>query len=513
MEHNLPIDDYLQYYSLTREPFDSSAPFFPSGGRQELVEQLSHLVQFSSAALVVSGAPGSGRSYVAAEFSRQLADGQDVVCTVDVAQLEREEELLLSLTQAYGLELQADASCGELLVQIRKHLPQRSVVLICNGAELLSDKLLSALLSLLQGQSSEASLRLLLLGDDGLASRLEAFGMLDVLLQDWPLEDFDRQALADYLSFCLAAAGGPEESPFSDEELERLWQVSDGLPGRVNLPARELLADKALAAREGEGLVASIPMVHVGALACLAALLLMAFFYRADWLGGLERPSIEMSAIAVQSIQPVLAVNYVSALVADTKDASAGAADRLLLVEAPAEIRGAQNVVLDGPNLAPSIAAVGGVVDVPPPQKMNVSLVAPKLTPIASKPLEIPSMAFKVAAVMSPMVQIQQANDLAPAERHLLSLAGESYVLQVLSAGSRASVEQFMATQPNSKELYMFVSQRNGQPWFTVVLGEYSSRRAALSAIAHLPEPQRLAGAWPRSVRDVHSKIDENRGI
>jgi len=508
---NAMAGGYLEHFSLSRDPFEPSEVFFPGAGRQLLLDQLLHLSQFSSAVLVVSGASGSGRTSFAKKYAVEVKAWATSVAYVDVAQLHQPEELFFHLAKAYGLQIEGNVNSGELLVELRQTVQQVPLVFVCDGAESLDDGVLSALLSLLQGLPDQSPLRVLLTGDEALVSRLDAFEMLDVLVQDWQLDDLSKTDVAQYLSFLLTSVGGREEL-FSADELERLWQLSDGLPGRLSLPARELLVDKAAQAAE---LISqsdrSVSVWSLGAAACCAAFLVVAFLYRDD-MGQQSEP--EKSHV---TLEPAVAVRPA---VSPASPVLVKATDR-----PPSELpQYAQNAQLGGsvalPVIAPTFIAKQVVIkqvitegSLEEPASSEVFLEhASRLAP-ASAGVPVQISKSEVAAVVRPVLPTPEAGDmlvdLDVTEKHLMSLDKKHFVLQVLGAGSRESVEQFVEAQVNSSELYIFVTQRNGKPWYTVVLGDYPSRTEARVAIKGLPEGQRLAGAWPRSLEEVHSAIGE----
>jgi len=510
MQHvDLMVGNYLEHFSLSRDPFEPAEAFFSGAGRQLLLGQLLHLSQFSSAVLVVSGALGSGRTCFSKKYAREAETWSDCVCFIDVAELHQPDELFTQLSEAYGLQLGEDVKSGELLVAIRQAVQQQELVLICDGAELLDDRVLSALLSLLQGPSDQSPLRVLLTGDEELVARLDAFGMLDVLVQDWQLEAFSKVDIAQYLSFLLASAGNPQEGIFSADELERLWQLSDGLPGRVQLPARELLMDKALQAVQVSGRPEQgVSVWYLGAAACCAAFLLMAFLYRADW-GGAPGQGVRGADLG-----PVAVVGPVGSSPQQLTPLS-GVAEVLLVNEGGAGKQGAELGEVD----ATVVSAAPLAAEVLPSRLLKIEEVFKPALPLP------PAEALFYAPEVEPVVNAESSSsvvaleplrvegELGLAERHLMSLDESHFVLQVLGAASRASVEQFVAAQANSRELYVFVTERGGKPWYTVVVGDYPSRTAAQIAIKSLPNAQRMAGVWPRPVGDVHSKIGESRGL
>jgi len=508
---DLMAGNYLEFFALTRDPFEPTEAFFPGAGRQLLLGQLLHLSQFSSAVLVVSGSLGSGRTCFAKKYAMEAEAWSDNVCFIDVAKLHQPEELFTHLADAYGLQVEAGVKSGELLVDIRQAVTQRQLVLVCDGAELLDDRVLSALLSLLQDPSDQSPLRVLLTGDELLVARLDAFGMLDVLVQDWQLDDFSRADIAQYLSFLLVSAGSTQKDVFSADELERLWQLSDGLPGRVQLPARELLIDKALQASVVNGRPErGVPAWAIAAAACCAAFFVVAFLYRADLSVPIEHDSGGFGPESIAAVHsadvppPQMASSGVLAEVEGgaEQDALEGQAGVLAEAGTITEL-GAHSVAGEPLNTPLQVES-----EFEDDRQLALKLPSAKMS--FQKPvIELPVSVESPASVAAP-ISVRPESGFELAEQHLMSLDKRHFVLQVLGAASRVSVEAFVAAQENNSELYVFVTARSGKPWYTVVMGDYPSRSEAKVAIESLPSGQQVAGVWPRSVADVHSKMSEN---
>jgi DamX protein len=95
-------------------------------------------------------------------------------------------------------------------------------------------------------------------------------------------------------------------------------------------------------------------------------------------------------------------------------------------------------------------------------------------------------------------------------ERELLGWSNKQFALQLLGAGSSATVTKFMQ-QGGGVKLYAYRTDLNGRPWFIVVTGPYPSRNAATAAADTLPAALRNQKPWPRAVKNIHADIRQRK--
>jgi DamX protein len=92
-------------------------------------------------------------------------------------------------------------------------------------------------------------------------------------------------------------------------------------------------------------------------------------------------------------------------------------------------------------------------------------------------------------------------------ERNILAWKPSEFTIQLVGVSTEKAAHDFVAAQPNKKELLVFKSKRRGKDWFVVITGRYASSGLARQAIAQLPAAQRDAGPWPRDIKTIQSEI------
>ncbi|NHO68107.1 AAA family ATPase [Aestuariicella hydrocarbonica] len=564
---------YLQSLQLSFDPFDPADDdfvFYRGAQRGLIVEQLVQMSAFGAGVIVVAGDPGSGRTTLKQQLGDLCYESRRL-CEITVDEVTSPEEIFSALAAALDCEVSPGASAGEMMALIRQRLNQwrtpgsnqdndepgsvgewpapvapegqerrESLLLLLDDAPLLGDAVLSALLSLLQssGGAEELPLHMVLFGDFELVQRLDAIALVDVLLQDLALPLLDIEDLADYLEVKLKAAGWVGSLPFDEAELDQLLVVSGGVPGQVHDAARELLALKS--GDEGVASTAvghTLPVAHIFTLVVLIGVLLMAFFYKDNWLSGTDSAAGSVADAAGRSTStrhdvdpvPVVAEGarpqrrqesldvVLKPLAGGAEKPLAGEAERpaaesndkpLVRAEDKLLVRADEKPLAGGND---PLASGGG----PAQQRLTSSVQSGSAAALSTAVAAVPEPLSKEpgaaagAGEKAPGTPVGQPSKLSSDETFLLSLSPSQYVLQVMAAGSKDAVEAFIERQGNRRELRLFATLRSGQPWFVVVTGVYPTSEAARIGVASLPPEQKKVGPWPRSVSDVHLKIRE----
>lgn len=79
-----------------------------------------------------------------------------------------------------------------------------------------------------------------------------------------------------------------------------------------------------------------------------------------------------------------------------------------------------------------------------------------------------------------------------------------------LSAASRSESLAAFAKNHALTNYWIYETQRNGNPWYVLIMGNYPNSLAAHKAIAELPESIRSNKPWVKTIRQVHKEINQN---
>jgi len=568
-EASLPdiIPDPVNTLGLEVDPFSDELDIFFSGAeRRAALDEIIHLCQFGNSLVAVLGEAGIGKTTLINEAYRELVESARCCVVRNVSEMVSIDDILDQIVAQLDLDISAESSAGEMLSAIRRYIPDdelERVVVVIDDAHYLDDKVLSALVSLLQGQQTY-QLHVLLAGDHSLAERLDTFEMVDVLIYDIIIQPLRPEELEEYLTYRLSAAGYEGEAIFDANAVNDIWAKTRGIPGAADEVARQFLnAEMA----DDEGPASGLPIPHMAILVALLAVLIMALLYMGDD-GAVESEPVvvlddgaeplgeEDSAAANTPVNlqplPTLREREVAAgsqgvvstvTKKEPADIVSHNIDRAL---ADLESTKAGNTKTDTAASTPTLKEATDAPQTTParPSSLSVDKVAAITAPVeAGKPpgKSEKSMARDQKILGSGGAQQQDAlsanlkkqlaaeyrsidgrtteggtrktvaKSLSADERVVMGWPEAHYTLQVVAAGSKTSVETFIKAQPNRDVLRLVTTLRNNKPWYVVVAGHYKSRESARNALGLLPEKQVKSGAWARTISSLHKEMRTDR--
>ena len=241
---------YEHHWHLNRRPFDdvSSPDFYvPIESHQATLLKLRYLVEQHKGVGVVVGEHGLGKTYLTQVLEQQLRnEGQGDVLRLVIPQLQP-RELCAYFAARLGAKVTARDSQDVVLQALESQLAQRReqnvhTMLLIDDAHLLSIDHLQALRLLLNlRQSQGADFTMILIGRTELLSQLSRLAALQQRMTvKAALEPLSVGEVATYLAGRLKASGRTEHL-FSDDAAQAIWEISQGIPRRINQ-----LADLAL---------------------------------------------------------------------------------------------------------------------------------------------------------------------------------------------------------------------------------------------------------------------------
>lgn len=550
---------------LAVDPFAPQALpdfFFVGGQRRFLAQRAVHALYFSGGVVLLSGPRGAGKSRMLEEVVGDLRDLADT-CRIDATVMMDGAEVRRIVAAKLGLAPAVAQDNAGLVAALAHWQPAgrepHPIALIVDDAHLLAVPALAECLQL--ARSSGGRLRLLLAGEPDLLAASEQAGAESVERIELP--PLDRQEIADYVATRLQAAGYRAESPLSAAQLNDLQRLSGGNFGAIHDWLPSLFAAPAqsgagllgrLRGAAGSGLLKGLPLQHVAIAAGLLLVVVLLFLNR----GGEPLPAEPKStpqATSGDRDSVVLALpNRPAGNAADATAAppstpaaqpappprpepaqaqqAAAAKPLQARVEPPAPQQIAPQPATAQPARSQPVPVISGSqkIPLPSPQKAPTApATAAPTTPVpaavaSAQPMPAPAAATPQAGSAAAQAASQPAPAAAQAasavdaksgeqtadERELLGWSNKQFALQLLGAGSAATVTKFRQ-QAGGAKLYTYRTDLNGKPWYIVVTGPYPSRNAATAAADALPPALRNQKPWPRAVKNIQADIKQRK--
>ncbi|HEX8614179.1 MAG TPA: AAA family ATPase [Telluria sp.] len=246
---------YKQFFSLKQSPF-SIAPdpryLFMSERHREALAHLLYGVNSGGGFVLLTGEIGAGKTTVCRCFIEQIPAG---CCLAYIFNPKLTvEELLLSICDEFRIDL-PPAPAGAVSVKsyvdainrylLASHAQGKNNVLIIDEAQNLSADVLEQLRLLTNLETSERKLlQIILIGQPELRAilaRPELEQLAQRVIARYHLGSLTEAETASYVAHRLAVAGGGASRPFPRSLMGQVFQLSQGVPRRINL-----LCDRAL---------------------------------------------------------------------------------------------------------------------------------------------------------------------------------------------------------------------------------------------------------------------------
>lgn len=242
---------YLQQYGLHSAPFSpihEDRFLFLDAVRQEKLNLLAHMVQYSNLLLILMGENGVGKSSLLQRFV-SMAQSEWRICQITANTMMDADQLMFAAAQGFGLQqLPQDATQLQEMLYARLaalHRQEQTPILIIDDAHTLPKEALLAIFHLTDSQVEQGGLIRIILSCEPQIEKIltskDVHSLRERVTHTMELTAFEENGIAEYLKHRLAVAGFSGITPFSPKIIKKIANESQGVPAKINEQAHLFL--------------------------------------------------------------------------------------------------------------------------------------------------------------------------------------------------------------------------------------------------------------------------------
>lgn len=224
--------------------------FYENENRKEIINKVSHLVDYTKLVLFIQGTEGIGKTSVGRQCAA-IAQNNWRTCYISARNCTTEQDFTHNIVNDFRLNPDSANSNSENIRTVNDQIEElKSIgelaILIIDDIELLHPSLLPTLSSLISHTQKSAPLvRLLILGKSIPELILNIIPREDkqASLKHLPLLPFTLSETRDYIEFRLKSLDLESHPLFDNEQIRKIHLDSLGIPKKINSLSDKLLSD------------------------------------------------------------------------------------------------------------------------------------------------------------------------------------------------------------------------------------------------------------------------------
>lgn len=561
---------YLSALGLNQAPFSSAHQdefiYLNDEGKQRDAT-LQQLIQHGNLLLVITGEHGAGKTSLLKRFITTAMNNWSV-SHVQANTMMDAHQLLASIARGFGLQV-ADQPATilqdtlyQFLVTIQQN-DQVPVLLIDDAHELPRDAL-ETLFTLADTETGEGSLlRIILFCEPQIEIMLESASIQPLrkrITHTLDIPALNEEQTAEYIKHRLAVSGFTGTSPFKPGDIKKIYQVSHGIPARINELAHLHLLSEEYGMTDPEILPEEFTRLSFNKKRVIAGAVVIIIVFTGLFLQNSASKKIKNEqeqkqlTIAIppainktlkeinkekiieqddsppelQQTQPLAKpdqqlqsepLNNTTGATAIKPEPVIKARIRSILPNPVTSNQNKQSILVNGDGFSQDTEVIVGwtgnkkkldrsQISYENRNQLRIHITvgnkADDWTVQTRDPVygESNIHAFKVTA--APVIGLQ-----GPA--WIKQQKPEHYTLQLLGTYNKYSLTSFAKQHTLEKDTAFFTTLRNSRNWYTLIHGYFESREAAKQAIRSLPESLQKTEPWIRRFDGIQAAIKETK--
>lgn len=232
---------YLEYWKFLKFPFENVPDpdfFYLSKTHEEALTRLMYAVKMRKGGAMLSGEIGCGKTTLTKVYVQELSADQfdtGLIINPNLEPVEFLQEVLyqFGVTDIPESKVQCLRLLNDKMIQNMKE--DKETLLIVDEAQVLSESTFEEVRLLLNFQLNDRFLiNVILVGQPELKAKIKGIEQLDQRIPiKYHLRPFDREDTLRYIIFRQKKAGR-EENAFSGEAMERIYEITEGVPRKIN---------------------------------------------------------------------------------------------------------------------------------------------------------------------------------------------------------------------------------------------------------------------------------------
>ncbi|MGF1910191.1 AAA family ATPase [Vibrio kasasachensis] len=458
----------------------------------ELLERLQLLTHFTSNFITVSGAPGSGKTWIAQRYLEAWADDKNQALLMCHPNQSDEQHRTTILTQVLSEPLFNPAD--SMVTSFARNMEHSScnITIVVDDAHLLSESLISELWLLMvrAQQQSRWTINVVLFSRvaslDSLFRRL-SHGQ-DIKPIELEIEPLTSQEAGRFFEQLVMR--------FVEDDMERrvrnAYRTVARRPGEI-MALGDQKVEKKIVIRSIIGSPINIAIV------VLVFLLLIGGGYW--WMMNQPTPDETAKQITEHVEQTAIATLEEP----ETSVSEAAASGHIVIEDVEDDSNALPPEVTDAP-------ASVGVIEDNSQRVVITSEVVDALLENEAEKVDTTEIEKIVDDTRQQIPIESSVNVLTPitfefAKDELNSYSGRSYTLQLAAVRSRLEVQNFLNRYELNDKALVYPATRDGVEWFIIAYDNYPTIQVARDAVTQLPESLQKLDPWAKSLNQVQREI------
>lgn len=243
---------YIEYFGLKEEPFNLTPDprfLYLNEGHREALARLQFGIEMRKGLMIITGEVGVGKTMIVQSLVANKKPNQNIAYMLNPRILGN--RLIQNICREFGIDLDfSQISKADILNILYEYVLQKSfyeqnfVVIIDDAHELANEQLEDVLLLTKLETNTRQLLQLVLVGLPTLLNQLRTQQHLPLAQRiqlQFHLKPFSYSDTRNYMFFRLSRAGLEKPEIFTAEAVQRIFQLSWGVPRTISVLASNVL--------------------------------------------------------------------------------------------------------------------------------------------------------------------------------------------------------------------------------------------------------------------------------